>query len=33
MKIKYGMIANNITLHKRHNDTEINNYKLPHGLQ
>ena len=27
------MIANETTLHKRTNDTEINNYRSPYGLQ
>ena len=30
---RYGMIANETTLHKRPNDTEIYNYMSPYGLQ
>ena len=30
---KCGMIANETVLHKRPNDTEINNYRSPYGLQ
>ena len=33
IKKRYGMIANKRTLHKRPNDTEINYYWLPYGLQ
>ena len=32
-KRRCGMIANETTLHKRPNDTEINNYRSPYGLQ
>ena len=33
IKRRYGMIAIETTLHKRPNDTEINNYRSPYGLQ
>ena len=32
-KRRCGRIANETTLHKRPNDTEINHYRSPYGLQ
>ena len=32
-KKRCGMIANETTLHKRPNDTEIKNYRSPYSLQ
>ena len=32
-KKKSGIFANETTLHNRPNDTEINNYRSPYGLQ
>ena len=32
-KWKSGIFANETTLHNRPNDTEINNYRSPYGLQ
>ena len=32
-KRRCGMIANETTIHKRPNDTDINKYRSPYGLQ